>query len=385
MAVETNDVPIPDLPPEQNREVILLYENVPEEERRGNERLKREIYRLLKLDDEQIHRVEYDLKDLEESGKISTHNEDEREWEWKVIDMVRYVKKWPLPPLSEWKNPVNSVEVVVHPLYGLFVTQWDPAFWKSCEGDVDKYISEKLKALVNEAVAELKKDPTCFPYAYFVMRDVLEELDALRTPPQPGQLRILDLPRRAMLSDERIQAYDRFLKTMSPQQTVVIDSMHPGTGTIQSVDLEHMRGIIVSNGAVEFQGGYINACIDAAAGSFIRSVSDNGREDITLFVDTIPSTAMIAEKTGVSTKSEREEQARQADKGGNIPPETIRAFREYAESQLVLPESPPTTIDEMRLWIDQNSDLNKKYNRFAQMIGEFFTSELSKSIKVTYR
>lgn len=386
MAVETHDIPIPDLPPEQSGQVRSLYENIPEEERQGNERLKREIYRLLKLDDEQIHRVERDLQELEERGEISTYNEDEREWEWRVLDMIRYVRKWSLPPLSQWKDPVDSVEVVVHPLYGLFITQWDSALWKSCEGDVDKYIDEKLKALANEAFEELQKDPTCFPHAYSIMRDVLEELDALRTPPQQGQLRVFDLPRRAMLSDERIQAYDQFLKTIPPQQTVVIDSMHPGTGTIQSEDLESMRGIIVSHGAVEFQGGYLNACIDAAVGSFIRSVSDKGRGDISLFVDTNPSTTMIAKSTGVSTKSEREKQLLRAEKGGDIPPEIIRMFREYADSLMILPEFPPTTIDEMRRWINQNRDFNEKRDRMVRSVGEFHTmKDFFGSIKVTYR
>lgn len=385
MSVETNEIPAPNLPPESQRELALLYEKIPEEERRGNELLRREIYRLLKLNDEQIHRVERDLQELEESSKISTYNEDEREWEWKVIDMVRYVKKWPLPPLSEWENPTDSIEVVVHPLYGLFVTQWNSALWESCNGDVDKYISEKLKALANETFEELKKDPTCFPHAYFIMRDVLEELDALRTPPQPGQLRVLDLPRRSMLSNERIKAYDLFLKTLPPQQTVIMDSMHPGTGTIQGEDLEHMKNIIASNGVVEFQGGYINACIDAAVGSFIRSVSDNGREDISLFVDTDPSTAMIAERTGVSTKLEREKQVLQAEKGGNFSSDIIRIFREYADGSLILPESPPTTIDDMRRWINQNRDFNEKYDRMVRSAGEFYTREIPGADTLVYK
>lgn len=382
--IETHDVSIPDLPPDQ-RDVLALYEKVPEEEREGNERLRREIYRLLKLDDEQIHRVEYDLKDLEERGTISTHNQDEREWEWKVIDMVRYVKKWSLPPLSERKDPVDSVEVVVHPLYGLFITQWDSALWKSCEGDVDKYIAEKLKALASEAAQELKKDPTCFPYAYHIMRDVLEELDALRAPPQLGQLRVLDLPRRSMMSDERIQAYDQFLKTISQQQTVVIDSMHPGTGTIQSRDLEYMRSAIAAHGTVEFQGGYLNACIDAAVGSFIRALSQNGRGDIHLFVDTKPSTAMIAEKTGVKTKSEREELALRGEREGEVPPEIIRMYREYSEGSLILPDSVPTTLSEMRQWIDQNRDFNEKYDRMVRSGGEWHTREIPGADALVYK
>lgn len=383
MAIEPHDSL--DLSSEQRQEVISLRgQQIPTENRQGNELLRKSIYRLLKLNDEQIGQIEKDIKELEEYGDLSTYNAEEREWEWKILDMVRNVKKWPLPRLSEWKDSVDSVEVVVHPLYGLFVTQWDPVLWNSCNGDVDKYILDKLIVFSKEAFEELRKDPTSFPSAYFVIRDVLEELDALRTSPQSGQLRIFDLPRRAMLSNLQIQAYDQLLKTVASQQTVVIDSMHRGTGTIQEEDIEHMKGIIVSHGTVEFQGGYLNACIDAAVDSFIKSVSRDGEKDVKVVVDSQPSTSMMSARTSIATKIEREKQISQAESSG-LPQDVIVSYREYADSTLVLPPAPPTTIVEMRQWIDQNRDLNEKKDRFVRLQGAFFTAEIVGDSRVIYK
>lgn len=361
----------------------IKYEN-PTESAEGNALLRHEIYKTLKLNDEQIAKVERDLVELAEKGKISTYNADEREWEFNVIDLVRNAGNWPLPSVSEWNEPVESLEIVVHPLYGFFVTQWDPVLWKECKENHEEYIMKKLTALCDSATEALKKDPTSFPYAYFIVKDVLEELDALKAKPQNGQLRILDLPRRSMISDQQIQAYDAFLKTIPSERTVAIDSQEPGTGKIQKRDLDHMKTIVGPNASVEFQGGYINACIDAAIKSFAESIYHQGREDISMLVDTNPSTATIGDKVIVATQEDREKMLMDAQ-NQNMPREMIDAYRAYSNCRIIPPPTVPKALEEMRAWVSQNAEINSRFEAFQKISGQHWTRGDDKTKTVQYK
>src|SRR3989338_10947757 len=52
---------------------------------------------------------------------------------WEALDRARGLGAWPLRPMTEISEvPIKKLDLVVHPLYHLFIHGFQPALWQAC-------------------------------------------------------------------------------------------------------------------------------------------------------------------------------------------------------------------------------------------------------------
>ncbi|PIQ76706.1 hypothetical protein COU78_05435 [Candidatus Peregrinibacteria bacterium CG10_big_fil_rev_8_21_14_0_10_49_24] len=319
------------------------------------------------------------------SGKASV-------WFYDAIDAVREVGKWPHPHLSEWKKgPVGTVKVVVHPLFSLFIENFDSTLWEASNRNPDLHIEAYVVNAAQIALAKLKEDPSCIPLGYFLARDILEEWEALHTKVPNDSLRVLDLSRRALVPDQqRVHAYDTFLRSIEQDRTVVVDSFEPGTGLLQDKDLEQLNAVTQNEGSIEIQGGYLNACVDAAAHSIARMVHQKHRNDISLTIDSAPSTGSSSVPNSVYTRetllSLDEQISSEMRAEYSVSQEELDHLQAFQNTFIKPPNTPLSSLENVRQWISQNNEANQRYDHLIRFTGRLSThNEDNKDLRGQYQ
>jgi hypothetical protein len=315
---------------------------------------------------------------------------DDLAWLYDVLDQVRDVGKWPIPHLSEQKeHPVSHVQLVVHPLFTVFMDMnWNPDLWKESGQNPDKYIEAHALAAARDVRRILAEDKEVLPMHYFYVKELIDEIDALRTPPPQGTLRVLDLSRRSLIADDgRREAYDSFLRTIATERTVCIDSYEKGTGRIQEKDLRMLFACLSPDAEIGVQGGYLHgSCIGAACQSLQKEMKSAGGNQ-KVFIDTRPSsdsTNIFRNTPGfvpsdknpaalVYGPKERQELSAQISTSP-FPEDAKKALVELYSAHVRPPKSVQS-IEDLRTWIKDNADINEKYAAYTRWKQHFALDE----------
>jgi hypothetical protein len=332
----------------------------------------------------------------------TTLTENEEVVVFQALDHVREVGTWPLQALSEWKGPpVKHVEVVVHPLFTIFMDMnWNPALWKEAGNNPHRYIELHALAAARDAARVLKEDPDAIPLHYFYVRELIKETGALMARPPENTLRVLDVSRRSMIRDDgRREAYDAFLKTIARDRAACIDSMEPGTGKMQARDSEKICDLLTNGASIGIQGGYLlDNCTGAACLSVLEQLKARGRNDVTTFINTGPSsdssnifrnspnyTATTEDPAGkVYGTAEKTAMREDILREPSLSPEDKRTFRDFFSVRI----APPTTLnswEDLKAWVANNGETNEKYDAYLRLHQRMVLANSSKTRDVAVR
>jgi hypothetical protein len=344
----------------------------------------RAVCERLKLNKEEEETVKKSLKALDRKQNPRTNSDNstspiDMEKVRQAIDELRDVGHWPLPSLAEWRGePVKEVQIIVHPCFSIFDDAWDPRVWESVGKNPEKYIEHFVLSMANAAKRAVSEDPTSLPLSYFCARDLIEELDALRSAPPEGSLRILDLPRRSMTKDDgRREFLDALVGSMPKQNTVVVDSETQGSGELQPTDVRRIGTLLETNAHVTLQGGYINACLDGACKSVTSGLRN--RQDISFDVDGNASTGTnVASSVPIHFSApERQKKIEEVRQQSAEYPGALDALIAFDRTRLKSPERTEdfSSMDDVRRWIAMNNDVNDAYDAFIRVSAQKTTRE----------
>ncbi|MFC1611665.1 hypothetical protein ACFL6C_11955 [Myxococcota bacterium] len=255
--------------------------------------------------------------DWEESGMI-------QDTLFKIVSNPPWRNHSVRDPEVDWKG-VKNIELRVHPMYGLLKARADMAAWIQSGKDIDRYMESQLLALAQKAHHALVSEPPVDEdtrknalIELYTAFELLEELEATQNPSTaPDTAVVYLMPNRGFLSDAQRQVMDALIAKYGPG-AAVMNSTFADNGYLQGADMDALKQKLPRGVTISLRGGLADQCMGDAA----RDIK-NIRPDVRFVVHEVGTSSVV--------------------------PESVQEPNS-------IPNKAPTSIAELRAWLDANPE-----------------------------
>lgn len=126
----------------------------------GDKEVRMAVYRSLGMSDQEILGMERRFDILAGGYNVGYLHPDDDDKEIKAFDILRNVGSWPLPSIAEWREPVQKVEIIVHPLFLFFVGMGSDQLkqdWLKSGGNVNTYVEREILLSCSSFIDYMRK------------------------------------------------------------------------------------------------------------------------------------------------------------------------------------------------------------------------------------